>query len=159
HRAASLPRLEPDLSPVAFDDLPRDGEAQAGAARLARGKERLEGATGLLFREALAAVGDFDHVTPRPAFEQCGDDSAVGRSVAGVDQKIDDNLLEFPGVSLRDPRLAGALNLHADLTRGDRRLTRFDRVDQDAREVDLRMGSVASARELQEVPHESRRSE
>src|SRR5580704_14420379 len=104
-RALSGRALDANFSGVLLDDAVSDRKPQPGAATVAGlgfvlgGEERIVDAGDVFLRDARAGVGDlYLHVVPVAGCDlEC---AAGGHGVFGVEEQVEENLLEFAGVAV-----------------------------------------------------------
>src|SRR5271170_5947293 len=143
-----------------FDDAVAHGEAQTCAATGGfGGEEWIEDAVNVLAGDAGSRVDDFDFdaaiVRAGAYFEQ----AAAGHGVAGVQKKIEEDLLEFVrGAADGRQRLA---EVPDDLDLRSFQRMRYERKGSfdDAIYVNVRGFTCAGAREIQQVVHDFARAE
>src|SRR5208283_5273962 len=108
-----------DFAGVFLNDAVADGEAQAGAALVSGqslgGKEGIVDALEMLGSDAGAGVGDV-------GFDLAIDDSSDAQSPAarhgvfGVQQQIEEDLLQLAGVAVYRRKLSGRIEIYQNLS-------------------------------------------
>src|ERR1035441_1496375 len=112
--------LDMDLAGVFLDDAVGDGEAEAGAAPVARlghcfgGEERIVDALEILGSDAGAGVGDqrLDVPVGQRGHAQT---AAAGHGFLGVQQEVEKDLLQLAGVAVNGGELLGQVEIDDDL--------------------------------------------
>src|SRR5262245_23868139 len=96
-RPAAIPTLEPDLAAVGLDDALADREPEPGALAL-RGEEGVEQPRLHVRRDAGALVLDLDLAPARAGSRRDAYDPAGRHRFRRIVEKIQDDLLDLPGV-------------------------------------------------------------
>ena len=126
---------------VAQKDPLGDGEPEAGSVGSSR-EEGVEDAVLDRVGYACARVGDVDRgrcdaLRPLPEAER--DHAALGHGLHGVDQQVEQHLLDLALVALDHQRLAGRLERQVDLVLGHLESDQQERVVDDLRQVAARV--------------------
>src|SRR5580692_834537 len=156
--------LHANLAGMFLDDAVGDGEAQTGAAGLAfarrslGGKERIVDALNVLGSDAASGVGHryADTLSIERGHAQC---AAARHSVFGVQEQIQEHLLQSSRIALNGGQLGLEYVFHLDL--GDLELVFQQRQRLSDYFVYIHIADLAaaSAREIQQIVHDFRGTE
>src|SRR6478736_10361959 len=156
--------LHANLARVFLDDSVRNRQAQPGTSLLAclrcsfRGEERIVDPRNVFGRNATSSISDAD-ADARAVRRGHPDRPTRRHRILRVQEQIQKDLLQAPGVSLDGRKVIGKFALNRDARSAELMIEQGQRVEHNAVDVYIPELCAAGAREVEQVADDFRRPE